>query len=178
MLSFLFSLVSCRKAKIRVVGEERPPISISNIIVKSSDVIEKVFASPADPELKNFLVQYLPSDSADSLINRIMFVKSIGRKRITVNAGLGTTHIRSFGNNYVILNLIRKDNSVKVKICSVNAKSDVTSDIVTIRTKARRRLQDKHRWRPLKAFELDTVFSNIESKASSQVEEAIRMVKQ
>ena len=178
MLSFLFSFVSCRTRTYY----SYPPISISEPVVTASGVTERVFSSPSDPQLKNFLIQYLPAASADVLINKIRFANTVGTDRITINAGLGTTICRAFGNNYAIINLIKKDGTVKVKICTISANCNVTSEIIILKKKKRFLRRSKKttlfQWRPLKTNELDQIYSRIQSKASAKVQEVIRMVKQ
>ena len=177
MLSFLLSFSSCRTKTYY----SYPPISIATPSVSTSGVTERVFTSATDPALKNFLSSYLGIASATTLINKIRFSKSVGTEKITVTAGLGTTICRAFGHHYLIINLKKEGNAVRVKVCTIDANCGVTSEIIVTHKKKRFLRHSKrtvlHQWRPLTAQELTQIYSRVQASASAKVAEAIRLVK-
>ena len=176
MLSFLF---------IHTATKEFPVFSILNPRVTTTKIKAYNFTNAQDA--KTHISSIVGSDTADTLINKIRILKSVGTDKVSFQGGYssktipikgaaGAKTVREFAKKYNIVNLIKfNDGVIQVKGFIIISQVHVYSDTLNVTDKGKRTMLDE--WRPLSAEQITKIYETVTKESEELVSNALKMVK-
>ena len=171
---------------IHTETKEFPVFSILNPRVTTTKIKAYNFTNAQDA--KTHISSIVGSDTADTLINKIRILKSVGTDKVSFQGGYssktipikgaaGAKTVREFAKKYNIVNLIKfNDGVIQVKGFTIISQVDVYSDTVfNVTGKGKKTGLDE--WRPLSAEQITKIYETVTKESEELVSNALKMVK-
>ena len=180
MLPLLLSLVASGS------WIEYPPITIYPPTVTAANHTKRTFKTltAAKPYITAMVGD---SKKSTEIINKLKYVARYSVDINSMNGDPGSTIVRSFGRNHILLSIQQnKDGSVVTDIAKVNVNCQVHAQLILHIEETKKKLFGlirKHstsvltQWRPLSAAEITQIYDVMNQNAQTQLQQAIAKVK-